>query len=58
MKSMMLCRTQRQKVSFPPRSRRVLEVLENNHKNMINKIQESPSSIIVTRKPNGLRDFG
>jgi hypothetical protein len=31
-------------------------MLGNNHKNIINRVQESPLSIMITRKPNGLRE--
>jgi hypothetical protein len=34
----------------------VLKMLGNNHKNMINRVQEFPLSIMITRKSNGLRE--
>jgi hypothetical protein len=52
------CRAQHPITDMTPRSRRVLEVLGNNHKNMINRVQESSSSIMVIKKLNSLQDFG
>jgi hypothetical protein len=41
-----------------PKSKGVLKVLGNNYKIMINMVQKSPPSIMITRKSNGLRKSG
>lgn len=42
-----------------PRSRRILEMLGNNHKNIINKVKElSPSIIMSTNKPTVYKNLG
>jgi len=48
-----LCHARGQTISMAPRLKGFLKVLGNNHKNIINRVQELPISITITRKPNG-----